>query len=398
MNILVTATTFPRWDGDSEPGFVFYLSRLLAKKHKVICLVPWHPGAKEYEEMDGVKVVRFKYFFGLERLCYDGGILANLKKSWLAKLQPPFLVKAQEKAIWKIVKGEKIDLIHAHWIVPQGFIASRIKRMFGIPFVVTAHAGDIFPLKNPFFRRLGRKALQDCAVCTVNSEATGKAVSDLYSVKNMSTIPMGVDLEQFSPKLKDNKVKKEFDVTGEFLLFVGRIAEKKGLTYLLDAMPAVVKKFPKVKLVVIGDGPLKTRLEAQASAMKLDGHVIFAGKRKNEDLGKYFASADVFVGPSIVTDSGDTEGLGVVFLEAIASGTAVIGGNVGGVPDIIKDGKTGLLVEEKNSKELSKKIVELLGDKKKREKMVKAGQKHIKDNYDWEKVTKKFEDLFKKIL
>ena len=90
MHILVTATTFPRWKGDSEPGFVFYLSRLLAKKHTVTCLVPWHPGAKLEEEMDGVTVVRFKYFFGFERLCYDGGILANMKKSFLAKLQPPF--------------------------------------------------------------------------------------------------------------------------------------------------------------------------------------------------------------------------------------------------------------------------------------------------------------------
>jgi glycosyltransferase involved in cell wall biosynthesis len=370
---------------------------LLAKKHTVTCLVPWHPGAKLEEEMDGVTVVRFKYFFGFERLCYDGGILANMKKSFLAKLQPPFLVKAQEKAIRNIVKKEKIDLIHAHWIVPQGYIASKIKRRFGTPYVVTAHAGDIFPLKNPFFRKIGKRALQDCSACTVNSKATGKAVQDLYPV-DMSIIPMGVDLKQFSPKLKDKKVRKEFGIDGEFLLFVGRIAEKKGLTYLLDAMPSVVEQFPKVKLVIIGDGPLKIELEAQAENLKLGENVVFAGKRKNEDLGKYFASADVFVGPSIVTKNGDTEGLGVVFLEALASGTVVIGGNVGGVPDIIKDGKTGLLVEEKNSKELSKKIIELLEDKKKREKMVKAGQKHIKDHYDWEKVSRKFEELFSKVV
>ncbi len=399
MNILVTATTFPRWQHDAEPAFVYFLSRLLAKRgHTVINLVPHHPGAKLFEEKDGMKIYRFKYFFEKQqRLCYDGGILANLKKSRFAKLQVPLLVAAEYLAIRKILKKEKIDIMHAHWIIPQGYLAALIKKKFGIPYIVTAHAGDVFPLKSTLLKRFGRIALRNCDACTVNSLATKKAVEAVMPLDRIHVIPMGVDLSAFSPSKKDASLRKQLGMPDQLILFVGRLAEKKGLTFLLDAMPTVLKKFPKAKLLIIGDGPLKSALEQQAQQLGIHKSVIFIGKMSNDELPRYYATADLFVGPSIVTASGDTEGLGVVFLEALASGTAVIGSNVGGIPDIIKDGITGLLVEQKNAKALAEKIIEMLRNLKLRQTLVKNGQKHIQRNYDWETIADEFDLLLKNV-
>ena len=208
---------------------------------------------------------------------------------------------------------------------------------------------------------------------------------------------MGVDLSLFDKKKKNESIKKKYGIKGPFLLTVGRLAEKKGIKYLIGAMPTVLKEFPMTKLMIIGDGPEKPSLEELTEKLNLKNNIIFTGKIQNKLLPEYYATADIFIGPSIVTKSGDTEGLGVVFLEALASSTAVIGSNVGGIPDIIKSNETGLLIEQKNIKELSSAIIKLLKDKKLREILAKNGQQHVKNNYDWSIIVDKFDTVIKNI-
>ncbi len=139
------------------PAFVYDLSRqLLQRGFDVAVLAPHHPGSKGFESFDGIRVHRFRYFLpvGLERLCYNGGILPNMKRSVLARLQLPFLVAAEFFSLFAVAARERPDLIHAHWILPQGFTAAIIGKLFRIPVVVTAHAGDVFPLNNWRFRLL----------------------------------------------------------------------------------------------------------------------------------------------------------------------------------------------------------------------------------------------------
>jgi glycosyltransferase involved in cell wall biosynthesis len=398
--ILVTATTFPRWRNDTEPGFVFYLSELLSEKgHKVTALVPHHFNAKRCELMGNIKVYRFPYFYPykLQKLCYDGGILENLRKSIFAKIQVPFFFLAELINMKKIIQKEKIDLIHAHWILPQGVLAALFKKIFNMPYIVTVHAGDIFPIKNSFFRSLSKMALQNCDYCTVNSSYTKKAVLNTAKIGKIKVIPMGVDLGLFSKNKKNNAIRKKFEIKGKLLLSVGRLAEKKGIKYLIMAMPDVLKKLPDVKLMIVGDGPEKENITRLISELGVSKNVILAGKIRNSELPGYYAAADVFVGPSIVTKKGDTEGLGVVFLEALASGTCVIGSNVGGIPDIIKHGETGLLVKEKSSKRLAEAIIKVISNGKLRHKLAKQGQKYVKDNFSWENVSERFNDVIKEI-
>jgi glycosyltransferase involved in cell wall biosynthesis len=293
----------------------------------------------------------------------------------------------------------KYALIHAHWILPHGFFAVIMKKIFGIRVIVSAHAGDIFPLRNPLLRIFARWTLNNCNAITVNSTATKNAVFAIADVP-IKVIPMGVDLKLFSSSSAASaaSVKKKYGVKGSMLLFVGRLAEKKGLTYLVSAMASVVKTYPDCKLVIVGDGPEKSALVRQSRQFGLLKNIVFAGSVPNSKLPSFYKAADVFVLPSIIARSGDTEGLGVVLLEAIASETPVVASNVGGIPDIVIDRKTGLLVRQKSPEELSSAILSLLKNKKLQKKLSASARSHVSKNYSWKKISSDFSSIYSSLL
>ncbi len=399
--LLVMATTFPRWKGDTEPTFIYELSLGLAGKgYKVIVLAPHFKGAKQYENLRGIEIYRFRYFWpeSLETLCYNGGILPNIKKRpLLSIIQVPLLAISEFVAARKILKRKKIDLIHAHWIIPQGWIASILKRTLKTKYITTAHAGDVFPLKKGFLKAFGKKSIKYSDFCTANSNYTKSKLNSILKPKNLEVIPMGVDLHLFSGKKKLD-VKRRYGIKGKLILSVGRLAEKKGLTYLISALHLLKNKFPDIRLLIIGDGPEKGNLMRQVNSLGLGNRVIFTGKIKNDLLPSYYASADIFVLPSIITKNGDTEGLGVVLLEAISSGTPVIASNVGGIPDIVKDGKTGLLVSQKNPKQLATAISKLLSNPELSRRLVKNGKGHIRETYNWKNIADRFDKIIRKTI
>lgn len=396
-NILVITTTFPRWVNDSTPAFVFDLSKRLTKKYNLVVLAPLHHQAKKSEIMNGLRIHRFPYFLPekYQKLCYDGGILPNIKKSFLAKIQVPFFLLSEYFSIKQTMGKERIDLVHAHWIFPNGFLAALLKKRYKIPLIVTVHGSDIFALKNFIFRLIQKITLKNCDVCTVNSLATETEVLKRFpEFKNkIVKIPMGVDLDKFREKKIVLKKYKEEDI----ILFVGRLSKQKGVEYLINAMPEVLKKIKNARLLIIGEGQLKRDLEKLTRKLKLDKAIDFLGGVAQEDLVDYYNVAKVVVLPAL-SDKTGTEGLGLVLLEAMATKTAVVGSNIGGIKDIIKDKETGLLSEQKNPHSLSRCIITLLEDKNLRNNVALNGQKLVKKNYSWGSISNKFSDIYKRTM
>ena len=389
--ILVVASTFPRWLGDSTPGFVFDLSNLLAKKFDMKVLAPHYYGAKKHERMNNLDVYRFQYFLAkFQKVAYDGGILPNLKKSFLAKLQVPFFLLLEFVSIKKIIKKEQVNAIHAHWIIPQGFLSIFFKKKYKIPLIVSAHGSDVFPLRNLILRYIQRTVLKNCDVCTVNSNATrNELIRRFPEFKNkIRIIPMGVDTNLFKPKNIKNKFKKYKNF--KTILFVGRLSEQKGIQYIIESIPSINKKIKNIKLLIVGEGTYKKELTRTIKKLNLESKVEFKGALPKNELVDYYNLADVVVMPSLAGRTG-TEGQGLVLLEAMACGKAVVGTNIGGIKDIIKDGENGLLVKQKESKELANKIVNLLKDSKLRKRIEKNGKKFAIKNYSWQSIVKKFE-------
>lgn len=412
MRILVLATTFPRWRSDTEPAFVYDLSRhLAARGHAMTALVPHAEGAArrevlpldpgKSEEGQGVRVIRFPYWLSPrgQRLCYEGGALPNLRSSWTARLNlPPFLFQ-QWRWVGRLLREEDFDLVHVHWILPQGFFAVRHAAARSIPVVLTAHAGDVFPLQRPGLRSLLRFTVARAAAVTANSQATAEQLGKVCPELEPKIIPMGVDPGRFSTERENAQILRQTLAPGggPLILNVGRLAPKKGQVYLLRAMPDILKKYPKARLAIVGAGPLEKELEEEIRRLNLAGSVQLLGKIPHERMGGYFAAADLFVLPSIVSPSGDTEGLGVVLLEAMAAGIPCVASNVGGIPDIVLDGDTGILVPEKQPQALAQAALELFDQPPLATRLAQSAQRRVEERFTWTSVARRFDELYRQV-
>ena len=398
-NVLVLTSTFPRWTNDATPSFVFELSNLLAKKYKIVVLAPHSFKAAKKERLGNLIVCRFRYFSPekYQKIAYGAGVIPNVKKSFLAKIQIPLFLASQFKNAKNIIETEKIDSIHAHWLIPQGLIGALLKKIYKIPLIVTIHGSDLFPLKNKLFKYLQKNVVKNANVITVPSQTVKiELLSRFPDIKNkIRIVSMGIDTKLFKPKNVRKKFKK--DKNNKIILFVGRLNEQKGIEYLIKAMPNVISKIKNIKLLIIGEGDYRKYLEKITNGLKLNDFVKFLGSKPHNELADYYNLADVFVLPSVTTKIG-TEGLGLVLIEAMACGTCVIGSSSGGIKDIIKDGINGLIFQEKNSEELAYKIIKVIEDLKLKKKLSKNGLKYARQNYDWLVISKKFLKIYQQLL
>jgi len=392
--VLVIATTFPRWQNDTTPAFVYELSKRLQNNgFEIVVLAPHHIGAEKFEIMDGMKVYRFPYFWPAkyQNLVYEGGILPNIKRSNLAKIQVPFLVLSELYYSFKLIKKERIDVIHTHWIIPNGLVGAFYKKFFGIRHVLTIHAAGLFALeKLPFKRNIANFIVNNCDEITAVSSYLKERLLDVVSPalrgvlnNKLTIIPMGVQVDLHQKDSDVEHLKSEYNITSKFsLLFIGRLAEKKGLKFLIKAMTRIALANKDVTLIICGNGPLRKELKQQVSDLKLEDFVKFTGYITDNEKLDYLKLSDILIVPSIVTESGDTEGLPVVILEGLAAGKPIIVSDVSGVKDAIADGVNGLLVEQKNSAQLADKVLMLLNDTKLMIELSKRGMDSA-EGYDW---------------
>ncbi len=395
--ILVMASTFPRWTGDTVPPFVFQLSEHLAELgYEMHVLAPHTKGAALEERMGNLQVHRFRYApASMETLAYGGGILENLKKRPLRWALVPGFLAAQTLSTWRLMKRHRFDLLHVHWFIPQGLSAAVLPAWIETPKLLTAHGGDVFASTKGVRRGVIRFVADRHDAITVNSSAMGRAVHELTG-RESTVIPMGVDLGEFRNLNKQNPGSVWSDA--QRILFVGRLAEKKGVEYLIRAMPQVRSQVPDAKLTIVGDGPQRAMLEDEVEALGLRDAVSFEGARPNTELPAYYSAADVFVAPSVVAESGDTEALGVVLLEAAGCGLPIVSTRVGGIPDVIKHNETGLLVEQKSPSELGTAVASLLKDRSRALMLGTAAQRHVTENFGWSDVAARFGELYERLI
>jgi glycosyltransferase involved in cell wall biosynthesis len=318
LKILFLTSSYPRDVPDVASVFLRYFAEALAGRgNEVHVLAP--ADGKSATEIDGKIVVhRFQYFpMRWQKLAYGSGIMSNLSRSPLLWLQVPFYALSMTYRLLRLLRQEKFDLLHTHWIVPQGLIGVVTKTIYPIPLVTTAHGADAFALKGWLNKFIKRLVVAKSDAWTANTPATASAIDDGTSARSVRVIPMGVDIARFANG--DRAVLRAFLVKENFLLlFVGRLVEKKGVDDLLRAMailPAALKQ--RTVLWIVGDGDRKPALEKAARDLAIDGQTRFWGMVPNQELANFYAAADLFVAPSVEAESGDTEGQGVVFLRSL---------------------------------------------------------------------------------
>lgn len=311
------------------------LSRRLTGRFEVAVLAPHAAGAKSEEIMGGVHVFRYRYAPARwETLVNAGGIVNNLKRQpWRWLLVPGFLL-AQLWATRRLIRRWQPDVIHAHWLIPQGLLVAMLANMDRRvpPFVVTSHGADLFALRAAPLVVLKRFVIKHAAAITVVSKVMQDEVLKLGAdIARASVQPMGVDMRtRFIPDSAVNRSTTE-------ILFVGRLVEKKGLARLIAVMPAVLSVCPDASLTVVGFGPEEAALRLQVRQLGLQGKVDFVGAVPQSGLPGFYRRAALCVAPFVQAASGDQEGLGLVAVEAIACGCPVLVGDVPAARDIPVD-------------------------------------------------------------
>ncbi len=377
--LLITASTFPRWEGDTEPRFVLDYAKAMLQYYDVTVLVPAARGAKDEEILEGVNVIRYHYFpiHKWETLCYPGAIVPRIREKKVRILLVPFLFLALYIHLFKILP--EFDIVHAHWLIPQGIVQSFFRK----PYIVTGHGGDVTSLNRGILKLLKVRCLKKAKTVAVVSNHLKNRVQEIAPEIEPVVISMGVDTSKFGGQYcvpdyfgQGNK---------KVVLFVGRLVEIKGVAYLIEAMKEI-----DAVLVIVGDGPLRKQLEEQAA--EIQDKVRFLGAKTHRELNIIYASADIFVAPSITTEDGGQEGFGLVMLEAMASGLPVVASNSGGISQLIHHETNGLLCEEKNVEQLVSNICSLLDDAEHYKKIVAGGAAAVQ-KYDYVEIAKAYNEI-----
>ncbi len=395
--LLTLTSTFPRWQKDPTPLFVHFLAKHLTGYFKIFVLAPHSKGSKVYEEVDAMQIRRFRYWFESNNNLADGAILPNLKKNKALYLQIPFFIVSEFLYLVNVCRKEKIDIIHAHWIIPQGLVAVLYKQILNkeVKIVITSHGADAFALqKLNFLKRWIINQVDSLTVVT--HEIKSKLLElDINPKIPINVIPMGVDSHMFHPEQYDQELKKQYDINGPFLLFIGRLSDKKGIHYLIEAMPDIFKQHSQAKLLIIGYGEERSNVEEKIKKKQLSENILLLGGLSNQELPPFYATADVLIAPFIISSDGDREGMPVTLLEALACNckivtTEVVKDNLQNIPNASKLDQHIQFIKQKSSSAIVKGVSELIEKGRQRD----AGESIIKElQLDWKQVASRYQKI-----
>jgi phosphatidyl-myo-inositol dimannoside synthase len=392
--ILHVTSNYPRWPGDSTTPFVHDLAvGLVERGWDITVVAPHFPGAARDEVMDGVRVHRFTYLLprSAQTLCYGGGALANLRSSRTAKFKLPALVTAE----WASLVGRlrrRTDLVHAHWVLPQGFVATT--QPSRVPRLLTAHGSDVMALRGRVLDAFSRFAVRHVDGVTVGSTATREAVASLGAAADkISMIPFGVDLQRRADHDVVRRLRGTLIPTdGPLLVFLGRLVEEKGVLDAIEAMAMVQPSLPTLRMAVVGAGQDEGRARRLARQLGIEHCTLFAGWAEPAEVPSWLAAADIVLAPSW------REGQGIVLLEAMAQARPVVATRTGGITDAIDDGVTGRLVEPGRPDQLAAAIRDLVADPDGARAMGNLAAQVVTARYDWCQTLDGFDDLYRRLI
>ena len=388
LRVCVIGSTYPRHEGDyAVPWLRESIKHLVNRGHDVTVLAPSYRGLRSHT-IDGVPVRRFRYApKSWEMLTHEHGAPNKLGNPLIQLLGIPYVALGSLAAA-RLVRRERFDVIHSHWPFPHGAIAAAARWFGGAAIVANCHGAEFaLARRKAWVQPLLRAALEGSDRIVCNSSCTANEVK-LLSGRTAQIIPYGITVEVKPSRRRDPR-----DMPKR-ILFTGRLIQRKGVEYLIRALPRILERHA-VELKITGDGDQRPLLEALTAQLGLSHVVEFLGFVDNSTLDRYYQGCDVYVNPSIIDDRGDTEGLGVGPIEAFAHGKPVVASAVGGIPDVVQDRVTGLLVPEKSPVRLADAILELLDNPEYAKQLARNGLDHSRDRFDWGRITADLEGVYR---
>lgn len=399
--VLFLTSNYPRWANDTTTPFVHDLAvNLIDRGWDVRVLAPHAPEAARNEIIDGVAVRRFRYAVpeSAQTVCYGGGALVNIRSSRRNRAKVPALILSEWMAtVRSLLLG--VDLIHSHWILPQGLVASTAPYP-KVPRVLTVHGGDAFGLRGQLLDKFSRYALRHSDRVTVNSSATEQAVRMIMGERpSVERVPMGVDLSRKPDPNEVQRVRQRFrSGNGPLLVFLGRVVEEKGVEDIVRATSVLARDLPDVSTVIAGTGQHAERVRRLADEINIGRRIHLPGWVDPLNVPSWFAAADVVLAPSRIGPDGWTEGQGLSIIEAMAVGAPVVATRTGGIPDTIVDGDTGVLVPPAEPPALAAAVGALIRRPDLAATMGQRASQAVHSRFDGSIVADRFSGLYRQLL
>jgi len=373
MKILQVTSVFPPHIGGLEKCVYEISKRLALQGHEIVVYTTNFPQGKNKEFKDGVLIHRIPVFFTL--------------------------FKAPVAIFLHHIMKEKVDLVHVHIPPIFGALSSIIfGKMKKVPVVLTYHNDTVgnsaiqrFVAKiyNVFQNRL---ILKNVTLITVPSQAYKIELARRGINRNrIRVVNNGIDFSKKNELIDTGEIRKRFGLHGEKLvLFVGALEKRKGVKFLIKAVPKISEEIKNVKVLIVGNGSEKKNLQNLAHDLNVDNKVFFTGYVTEEELDALYVTADVFVLPSLY------ETFALVLLEAMAHGKPVVATRIIGTSELVKSGLNGILVEPKNPEMLAEAIIQMLSEKDYAEQLGKNGELFSK-NFSWEKAVLGYINVYQEL-
>ena len=397
QKVLVIGSVYPRFHEDAEvPWLRTSIAHLKKAGLDIQVLAPAYKGLKSHE-IDGIKVNRFRYApANWEMLTHEEGAPSKMaNKPWLQLLAIPYIISGFFKCI-KICRKFKPDIIHAHWPFPHAYIALGAAKLFRIPLVLNFHGAELLLIrKKKWVKPLLKFAIGQAQAVFANSSFTASKIKALRNV-DVEWSPYGTTLE-FGNRNSEFGMEPH-SINGKFkILFVGRHIERKGICYLIEAAKYLPRDQFEIRIVGVGDLTEELKKLASESATPNSAEIIFTGKLSPEALANEYKTANVFTLPAIVDSKGDTEGLGVVLIEAMELDLPIVASNVGGIPDVVVNGVSGILVPEKDPQALASAYKRLAAEPELVKQLLAGSRKRIAECFTWDGIIERQIAVYNKL-
>ena len=395
MKICILTSSYPLWPGHYRGHFIRHVAlEFVRKGHEVKIVTPGCFGVPSIEYDKGIFVKRFSYFPFQKYQCLTTGegILPNLRKKWLAWFQIPFFLLASIFSVKKEAIG--CDIIHAHWSV-NGISALLCRSKYRVPVVTSVRGSDYSLKKKHIINTVTEAILKRVdGVITENGLLRKRICAAGIEQEKTVAIHNGVDVNLFRPGERGASLRINMGAQGKrVILFVGRLTHVKGPDLALSAFKKIIPQFPETILLFAGDGDMRRPLsQTSAKDKQLKNRVLFFGQIDTSEMPEYYNASDILL------ISSRAEGTPNALLEGIASGMPVVSFPVGGIPEIISDGTTGILAKEDTVEALADALIRVLSDADLRLKIAKNARGWAEINLCWTHTTNRYLRFYNQII
>jgi glycosyltransferase involved in cell wall biosynthesis len=401
--VVMVTTSYPRFEGDHVGTFMEPIAKhVAARGHDVHVVAPWHPLVARGRAEDGVSFHFFKYapMPALNVFGYAAGMRADVALRGAAWAAAPLAMTAGWFKAMRVAQKRGATVMHGHWVVPGGAIAAAARP--SLPLVVSLHGSDVFVAERTSVARIAAQRVFDRsgAVTACSRDLADRAIALGADRDRMEVVPYGVDPGRFKPSTpSDRRARRShagIPANARVIAAAGRLVRKKGFEYLIDALSLVADA--NVHLVIAGEGDLRAELEARARGGAAADRVHWLGNLPHDQVGAWFAAADVVAVPSVRDERGNVDGLPNTLLEGLATGTPIVTTAAGGIGAVVEHDRDALVVPERDARAIADAIGALLRDDDRRARLGRAGRALVEARFGWGAAAARFEAAYDRAL